>query len=622
MAARLNNGSPSAVRPPHAAPESVNALILFEDEHLLVVHKPSGINTHKPDRFAPDGLHEWLTRRKPPWRNLSVLHRLDKDTSGVLVFGKSSRANQSLAKQFAGHTIVKDYLLLAAARPTRQRFCAKSTDGVTEFELIGPHAGLFLVSARPVTGKTHQVRRHAADNGFPIVGDTLYGGEPAPRLMLHAHRITLQHPGTGEPITFEASVPRAFDELDPLVAALEFRELIFDKQTTAFRLITGVSDGFPDVVVDNYDGWLLVQWQTHEARAMSERLVDALRTSVKPHGIIEQMVTRSERSAPRMLWPAGELPARFMVHENGMTFWVQFGEGLSTGLFADQRENRWRLLSMDLCGKTALNCFAYTGAFSVAAAKAGAMVTTVDLSRNYLEWCRDNFRANGLACDDQPPLPGANEDEKTPAHGQDLDGTMHLTTPPHPSPTPQTTAALAPASPPKGRGDPYRTVIQPLPAEGEVDPALFRGRVRGSPISQLNRSGLGQASQNVPRHDFIYGDAFDWLRRFGKRGRTWDMVLLDPPTFSKAKHGRAFQAERDYRDLAALAVPLVAADGWLFCSTNQRTLAPEKFERLLLGAAQQCGRTVTMLEFQTAPFDFRAPPGELPHLKTFWAQLR
>jgi 23S rRNA (cytosine1962-C5)-methyltransferase len=530
----------------------VNALILFEDEHLLVVHKPSGINTHKPDRLAPDGLHEWLTRRKPSWRNLSVLHRLDKDTSGVLVFGKSSRANQSLAKQFAGHTIAKDYLLLAAARPTRQRFCAKSTDGVTEFEFVGPHAGLFLVRARPVTGKTHQIRRHAADNGFPIVGDTLYGGEPAPRLMLHAHQITLQHPGTGEPITFEASVPRVFDELDSLVAALEFRELIFNEQTTAFRLISGATDGFPDVVVDNYDGWLLVQWQTHEARAMSERLVDALRTSAKPSGIIEQMVTRSERSAPRMLWPAGELPGKFMVQENGLTFWVQFGEGLSTGLFADQRENRWRLLSMDLRGKTALNCFAYTGAFSLAAAKAGAMVTTVDLSRNYLEWCRDNFRANGLACDDSAPLPGANKDEK--------------------------------------------------------------------PRSLQQASG--QASQNPSKHDFIYGDVFDWLRRFAKRGRTWDLVLLDPPTFSKAKHGRAFQAERDYRDLAALAVPLVAADGWLFCSTNQRTLAPEKFERLLLDAAQQCGRVVTTLEFQTVPFDFRTPAGELPYLKTFWAQLR
>jgi 23S rRNA (cytosine1962-C5)-methyltransferase len=521
----------------------MNALILFEDEHLLVVHKPSGINTHKPDRFTPDGLHEWLTRQKPQWRNLSILHRLDKDTSGVLVFGKSTRANQSLAKQFAGHTIVKDYLLLAAARPTRQRFCAKSTDGVTEFEFVGPHAGLFLVNARPITGKTHQIRRHASENGFPIVGDTLYGGEPAPRLMLHAHRITLQHPGTDKPITFEASVPRVFDELDPLVAALEFRELIFDEQTTAFRLISGAADGFPDVVVDNYGGWLLVQWQTHKAQARSERLVDALRTLAKPIGIVEQVVTRSERSAPRMLWPTGELPGKFAVRENGLTFLVRFGEGLSTGLFADQRENRWRLLSMDLRGKTALNCFAYTGAFSVAAAKAGATVTSVDLSRNYLEWERENFLANDLVCDNPPPHPGANE------HGKALTG----------------------------------------------------------------KSG--------PKHDFIYGDVFDWLRRFGKRGRTWDLVLLDPPTFSKAKHGRAFRAERDYRDLAALAIPLVAAGGWLFCSTNQRSLAPEKFESALRDAAQQCGRIITALEFQTAPFDFRLPPGD-PYLKTFWAQLR
>jgi 23S rRNA (cytosine1962-C5)-methyltransferase len=549
VAARLNGGASNVVRPPHAVSGNVNALILFEDEHLLVVHKPSGINTHKPDRFTPDGLHEWLTRQKPQWRNLSILHRLDKDTSGVLVFGKSTCANQSLAEQFAGHTIVKDYLLLAAARPTRPRFRAKSTDAVTEFELIGPHAGLFLVRAQPVTGKTHQVRRHAAENGFPIVGDTLYDGEPAPRLMLHAHRITLQHPGTGRPVTFEASVPRVFDELDPLVAALEFRELIFDEQTTAFRLISGAADGFPDVVVDNYDGWLLVQWQTREAQARSEQLVDALWTSMKPRGIVEQVVARSERSTPRMLRPAGELPGKFAVRENGLTFRVQFGEGLSTGLFADQRENRWRLLSMDLRGKTALNCFAYTGAFSVAAAKAGAAVTTVDLSRNYLEWARENFSANGLSCGDSAPISVANEDDKT--------------------------------------------------------PALRQG-----------------SSQTAPRHDFIYGDVFDWLRRFGKRGRKWDLVLLDPPTFSKVKHRRAFQAERNYRDLAALAVPLVAADGWLFCSTNQRTLAPEKFERALLDATQQCGRIVTTLEFQTAPFDFRAPAGEHPYLKTFWAQLR
>jgi 23S rRNA (cytosine1962-C5)-methyltransferase len=95
LAAGLSTGAP------------VNGLILFEDDHLLVVNKPSGINTHKPDRFTPDGIHEWLTKRELRWRNLSILQRLDKDTSGVMVFGKTARANQSLAKQFESHTVEK-----------------------------------------------------------------------------------------------------------------------------------------------------------------------------------------------------------------------------------------------------------------------------------------------------------------------------------------------------------------------------------------------------------------------------------------------------------------------------------------------------------------------------------
>jgi len=86
---------------------------------------------------------------------------------------------------------------------------------------------------------------------------------------------------------------------------------------------------------------------------------------------------------------------RFPVLENGVTYLINFGEGLSTGLFLDQRENRRRLLNMPLTGKSVLNCF-YTCAFSVVAAKAGAVTTSVDLSRNYLAWGKANFQANNL----------------------------------------------------------------------------------------------------------------------------------------------------------------------------------------------------------------------------------
>ncbi|MCG3150334.1 MAG: Ribosomal RNA large subunit methyltransferase K/L [Verrucomicrobiae bacterium] len=480
-------------------------LILAEDADVLVVHKPSGINTHKPDRFAPDGLHEWLLKRG--WK-LSILHRLDKETSGVLVFGKSMQANQALTRQFTQHKIKKEYLFLSTSRPKRHRFCEEGPNEQTWFEYVAPVGENHLIKAEPVTGKTHQIRRHAATCRFPVLGDSKYGDTPAPRLMLHAHRITFVHPATNEPVTYTASIPAVFEDLEPLTAAREFRELLFDPvETNAFRLVSGVADGLPGVIVDDYAGCLFAQ-----------RLTE---TSVLPPlngaAVYEQLATKQSRSAP--VCTAGEpVSGRFPVRENGLTFLIGFGEGLSTGIFLDQRENRRRLLQMPLVGKRVLNCFAYTCAFSVAAAKAGAVTTSVDLSRNYLEWGKENFRAN------------------------------------------------------------------------ELDPE---------------------------KHDFVFGDVFEWLKKFAKRGDRWDVVLLDPPTFATTKKGRSFRAERDYAELAVLAAPLVAPGGTLFCSSNQRTLTPENFERAIRAA----GRAITALEFATVPFDYRLAEGERPYLKTWWATL-
>ena len=507
----------------------MSKLILFEDEHLLAVNKPSGVNTHKPDRFAQDGIYEWLCKRGSDFQSrvaneevavknrshgkLSILHRLDKDTSGVMIFGKTPQANQSLARQFESHRVEKTYALLAAARPRKEAIRAQSEDAVTEFKSLRQFGKFFLLEARPITGKTHQVRRHAQENGFPIVGDTLYGGITAPRLMLHARRIALEHPAGGKRVAIEAPLPKAFGEMDAMFAAREFRELFLGEETNVFRLVSGSADGFPDVVVDSYAGKLLVQWQSEEA---AEKWRGKLGEG---H---EQFITKQNRTKPIAIDGGEQAQQQFLVRENGLNFIASFGEGFSTGIFPDQRENRCRLLSMNLAGKTVLNCFAYTCAFSVAAAKAGATVTSVDLSKSYLEWGKENFRANDL---------------------------------------------------------------------------------------------------NPDAHDFIYGDVFSWLKRFGKRGRKWDVVLLDPPTFSTTKQGKVFRAAKDYRELAELAIPLVERGGILFCSTNQRTLAPEKFEKVLRESARSCGREVATVEFETQPFDFRVAPGEKPYLQTFWMQL-
>jgi 23S rRNA (cytosine1962-C5)-methyltransferase len=334
----------------------------------------------------------------------------------------------------------------------------------------------------------------------------------------------------------DAPLPKAFGALHAMTAAREFRELLFDEQTNVFRLVSGAADGFPDVVVDSYAGKLLVQWLSEEAaqrwggewgEGFEQFITKQKRTKPQPIPTIRRrrgVKTDLEAANEDSCLPAGTVAAkeRFLVREHGLNFLASFGDGFSTGIFPDQRENRRRLLSMNLAGKTVLNCFAYTCAFSVAAANAGATVTSLDLSKSYLEWGKENFRVNQL---------------------------------------------------------------------------------------------------NPDAHDFIYGDVFSWLKRFGKRGRRWDVVLLDPPTFSTTKKGRVFRAAKDYRELAELAVPLVTRDGWLFCSTNQRTLRPDTFERTLRDAAQTCGRRTLSLDYETQPFDFRVAGGEELYLKTFWMRL-
>ena len=99
--------------------------MLHEDEHLLVVNKPAGWNTHAPSPYAGEGIYDWLKHREPRWASLAIIHRLDKETSGVMVFGKTPLANRSLTEQFAGRAVRKKYLLLTdrateAARVHRQ----------------------------------------------------------------------------------------------------------------------------------------------------------------------------------------------------------------------------------------------------------------------------------------------------------------------------------------------------------------------------------------------------------------------------------------------------------------------------------------------------------------------
>ena len=95
--------------------------VIYEDDHLLVVNKPPGLNTHAPGPYAGEGIYDWLRHREPRWARLAIIHRLDKETSGVLVLSKTDVANRSLTEQFTRHIARKKYLLLTD-RPMREKY--------------------------------------------------------------------------------------------------------------------------------------------------------------------------------------------------------------------------------------------------------------------------------------------------------------------------------------------------------------------------------------------------------------------------------------------------------------------------------------------------------------------
>jgi len=266
-------------------------------------------------------------------------------------------------------------------------------------------------------------------------------------------------------------------------------------ETNAYRLVNGEGDGLPGLTVDRYGDHLMVQLFTAAWRRHLPLVTQMLQRVLSPVGIYEKFRPQQTRNLAaegdskrysRLL--AGKAaPERLAVLENGLTFLVELEEGLNTGLFLDQRSNR-RDFMRRVRGKSVLNLFAYTGAFSVAAASAGAKeVTSVDASSHYLDWARENFDANRL---------------------------------------------------------------------------------------------------NPKRHSFVTGDCFGVLEEFVKQKRRFDVVLMDPPSFSTTRKSR-FTTRGGTSDLVAAALALLPPGGLLVTSSNhQKTDLADYLKELRRGALQ------------------------------------
>ena len=208
--------------------------ILFEDECLVAVDKPAGIVVHPAYRHLDGTLLDEL-RARDPQATLSVVGRLDKLTSGIVVLAKSAAVHATLQKRWKAAD--KEYLAVVNGRvepasgtidlplgtdPSDRRRRVVRPDGapsVTMFELVDYDAtsDRSLLRCRLLTGRRHQIRVHLAARGWPIVGDGVYGQTLAgfPRHALHASRLTLMHPRDGRPLTIRAAAPKAFVSLYP-----------------------------------------------------------------------------------------------------------------------------------------------------------------------------------------------------------------------------------------------------------------------------------------------------------------------------------------------------------------------------------------------------------------------
>jgi len=308
-----------------------------------------------------------------------------------------------------------------------------------------------------------------------------------------------------------------------LDAALARRAaLLADPQTNVGRIVNSAADGIPGLVLERLGDVLIAQLHADRlaldedaARSLCAAAAERLRV----RAVYRKVCPRDRAAVSPALdvphhdpnpWIGERASPELPVREAGMTFLVRPYDGYATGLFLDHRAHR-ALVRELAAGRRVLNTFAYTCAFTVAAAIGGAAATvSVDVSRRFLEWGKRNLAANGLA---------------------------------------------------------------------------------------------------LERHRFICSDVFDYYRRAARQGQRFDLVILDPPTFGRARQPRrVFVLAEDLERLVAEALPLLDPRGCLVLSVNHRGTSARRLEQVVAAAARERGRKIAHIEHPAPPEDFRGDP--------------
>lgn len=518
---------------------------------FIFVDKPAGVTTHSSLNHKPavnslidsnDGFVEFFSDRSGI--SLKVGHRLDRETTGTLCFARTAQAAEKLREAFASRSVEKRYLFLTNRPSSRSEFEVEShiargakgivstkptstqpANAITRFTRLEESHGLTLWEARPLTGRTHQIRLHAANLGLPILGDTLYGGTNFPNLCLHSSQLSLEI--DGEKLSQSFPEPRWFRQRelaqDPLLSrwlcAIDRRERLLrswqaigtlsnDRELGTIRWIHSEGDRLradqlgPVISLS----WFADQEPTEKEWKSIHRLCEELGWE-NWYLQVRGNRGRAPNQEKIIRGPKAQFENRWIGEENGLRFEFRTDTGLSPGLFLDQRRNRlW--VNGNVRGKEVLNLFSYTGGFSVAAASGGASrVVSVDVSRQFIEWSKTNFTLNSL------PL----------------------------------------------------------------DP-----------------------------HEFRVMDSREYLAWAVKKGLKFDLVICDPPSFSRSKTGGVFRIEKDFEALLDQLKDVTRPGGRILFALNFEGWTVEDFAKRLNKWLEKT-KAGRLLPAPTPDWDFELP---------------
>ncbi len=224
--------APISSPPPAPKKRHSRVKVLFEDEHIIVVNKQAGLLSVSTDKMEPDTLHSRVvdylkSENEKSWA--FIVHRLDRETSGVMIFAKHKRHKEYLQEQFANRDVHRVYHALVEGKPDREngtirewlledKFLKvkavkknhpKAKEAITHYSIVDFDEFASLVQLTIETGRRHQIRVGLANLGCPVVGDEAHGadGNPIGRIGLHASSLEFLHPETDDPVRFEATIP-------------------------------------------------------------------------------------------------------------------------------------------------------------------------------------------------------------------------------------------------------------------------------------------------------------------------------------------------------------------------------------------------------------------------------